>query len=269
MSNDSLAKYKPPVVETILSAQFEPIPGFNNGHLGAFWTHIGGKARWPSAVDAAPAAPEFERFGDERMWARMDTMMLGIAAIPTSRLQLRNEAGDRMLQLQNGRFTYNWIGNPSNEYATYKKIKPEFLEYFAKLHEFLRDESLPAPQLNQWEIAYINQIPKGTVWSQADDWDRIFSFRMDPPPVSDECVIETRGGNWVYEITPRRGRLRVQIQHGWTGPGGREAIFFSLTARGPTEGSSGRKAVEAGLDLGHDVIVASFKKLALQEVHGN
>src|SRR4051812_26322819 len=92
---------KPPVVETVMGIQFEPVPGFTNGHLGLFWARLGGRKGWPTAKDVPPLVQEFERFGDEQEWAPLETIKFGLSGVPTSRLQLRNSSGDRMLQIQN------------------------------------------------------------------------------------------------------------------------------------------------------------------------
>ena len=41
----------------------------------------------------------------------MDSIRFGLLPIPMSRMQLRNQDQDRMIQVQNGRVIYNWLGN--------------------------------------------------------------------------------------------------------------------------------------------------------------
>ena len=70
MADSSLPAFrKPPVVETVLGVQFDPIPGFSNAHLGAFWKRLlahensGSAGEWRTLTDAPPIEPTFERFG--------------------------------------------------------------------------------------------------------------------------------------------------------------------------------------------------------------
>lgn len=252
---------KPPVVETVLAVQFEPIPGFTNAHLGAFWVRIGGRERWPLVQDANPLPQEFERFGEERKWQRTDTLKLDITSDLSSRMQLRNAEGSRLLQIQNGRLIYNWLGTSGKEYARYDTVRPEFDEHLQEFNAFLADQKLPALHANQWEVTYINHLPKGTVWNDVTDWQNVFNFSAVPPAALNDCRLESFAEQWVYEIAPRRGRLRMQFQHAWNQER-QEVLLFNLTARGPVqEGDGAAESIQAGLDLGREVIVSSFANL--------
>jgi hypothetical protein len=86
----------PPVVETVLGVQFERLPGFKNGHLGAFWKSLP-RGEWPTVSDAPPLEPQFERFEPSARWVR--GLHIQLTQDPTSRLQIKNQAGDRMIQI--------------------------------------------------------------------------------------------------------------------------------------------------------------------------
>ena len=257
---------KPPIVETVLGIQFEPLPGFTNNHLGAFWERLGGKEAWPVSVDAPALRPEFENFGEEQQWTQADAITFGLSSVPASRMQLRNETGDGMVQLQNGRLLYNWLGTSGAEYARYVVIRSKFDDLVAEFRAFLVDEGLPTMRLNQWEVTYVNHLPKETVWSKPEDWSAVFTFQATPPAEVNACRLESVAETWMFEITPRRGRLRTQLQHART-KDGVEVLRFELTARGPIgEGEGGLQSYEAGIDLGHEVIVKSFADLTSAEV---
>ena len=51
----------PPVVETILGVQFDPLASWRNAHLGVFWKTLN-TDDWPNVSDAPPLQPQFERF---------------------------------------------------------------------------------------------------------------------------------------------------------------------------------------------------------------
>ena len=136
-----------------------------------------------------------------------------------------------------------------------------------KFQEFLTEEGLPPIQANQWEVSYINHLPKGTVWNEVEDWGQLFEFHSVPPVEVNRCRLETFGGQWSYEITPRRGRLHIVIHHGMTSPTGPEIIVFNLTARGGVkEGEGAVETFEAGLDLGREVVVTNFAKLVTKKL---
>jgi uncharacterized protein (TIGR04255 family) len=56
----------PPVVETVLSVQFNPLPNFGAGQLGAYWNELG--AEWPNVTEAPGVEPEYERFERAPVW---------------------------------------------------------------------------------------------------------------------------------------------------------------------------------------------------------
>jgi len=61
----------------------------------------------------------------------------------------------------------------------------------------------------------------------------------------------------------------VELKHGRKGDSeGEELLVMKLTARGSIREDEGEESsLEAGLDLGHEVIVQSFKELTSEEAH--
>jgi len=144
--------------------------------------------------------------------------------------------------------------------------RPEFDRWVADFQRFISDEKLPAIRMNLWEVTYVNHLPKGTVWNDVDDWRKVFNFQNVPPAEVNICRLESIVSEWVYEIAPRRGRLRANLRNARTSPTGADVLAFALTARGPlgeAEGNAG--TLEDGLNLGHDVIVNSFAEFASSE----
>ena len=250
----------PPVVETVLGLQFEPISGFTNAHLGLFWGKLGGRLKWPFASDEGALGQEFERFGEDLDWTPINSARFRIGHAAATRARLWNEDKSRLLQFQNGRLIYNWLGK-GNDYPRYEKIKLEFDGIIERFMEFLAQESLPAVSPNQWEITYVNHLPKETVWHNVTDWSRVFSFDAVPPASVGACRLEHFGGQWSYEIEPHRGRLHVQLQNG-KDSNTSDVLVLNLSARGPIgEGSGAVENLSRGLDLGHEVIINAFNQL--------
>ena len=52
---------RPPVVETVLSAQFEPVAGMHSAHFGLFWQRI--RAQFPQVEEKLALESALERFG--------------------------------------------------------------------------------------------------------------------------------------------------------------------------------------------------------------
>jgi uncharacterized protein (TIGR04255 family) len=255
---DLLPSYeRPPVVETVLGVQFETLPEFKNAHLGAFWKSLEPE-EWPTIYDAPPLEPQFERFSETGGWSKSGVeLKLSEAALP-SRLQIKNKSGDRMIQVQNGRLHFNWLGQAGERYPRWQQIREGFSQALTRFIEFVAREHLGDFNPNQWEVTYVNHIPKGSIWLTPNDWG-FFNLLSKRPKVGD-LAAESFSGSWRFIIPEKMGRLHIQWQHGLRAhPKEEEVVILTLTARGPLpQGSDDRGTILEGLDLGHKTIVRSF-----------
>jgi len=245
----------PPVVETVFGVQFKPLAGFTNAHLGAFWQTLG-LENWPKVSDMPPLPRQEERFTPEAQWGK--TLRFQITQDPKARLQIRNGDGNRLIQLQNGRFHLNWIGEDGGKYPRFKQLKEEFETYLKQFAAFLSDYQLGPIEFDQWETTYVNKIPQ-TVWKTPADWG-FFQPLNAMPSIEGLIEAESFSGEWHFVIPDRRGRLHIHWQHAKDSETDETShIQLNLTARGPLpEGSDSFANVMAGIDLGHCTIVSSF-----------
>lgn len=267
MASSRLPEFrKPPVAEVVLGVQFDPLPAFTNGHLGAFWKSIEGD--WPKTDDATTLPQEFERFGDEQQLIQLGYIKFSLSPTPASRLRIWNRDEDRMIQIQNGRLHYNWLGEKGQEYVRYPTIKKEMLAVWDQLLAFTLNEGLGEVHPNQWEVTYVNHLPRGTVWNSPADWSRVFSSSVCLPHRLTTAELEGFSAEWHYALEGNRGRLHVQLQHAWREikdePERQELLIFKLTARGPMPEGSGSDP-NTSLDLGRNVIVTTFREVASEE----
>jgi len=263
---DLLPDYdRPPIVETILGVQFDRLPNFQNAHLGAFWKTLD-TTEWPDVADAPPLPPQFERFAEAARWAK--SLHLQLTEDPACRLQIKNNDGSRMIQLQNTRLHFNWLGESGGNYPRYEKVRKGFVETLQQFLEFAATEKLGDLRPNQWEMTYLNQIPKGSVWNKPDDWD-FFQPLHSVPNVAGVVQGESFSGEWHFVIPDQRGRLHVQWRHGCKSePDQQEMIVLTLTARGPIdEGEDATQRIIDGLNLGRKTIVRSFKSFMSEDAN--
>jgi uncharacterized protein (TIGR04255 family) len=262
---------RPPVVETVLGVQFDRIPGFSNAHLGAFWKHLiaqwlGSTAEeaWTDVSDAPLIEPVFERFEPEQSW-NVEKFSLRLTQDPACRLRIRNARRDAMIQVQNGRLHYNWIGQPGQDYRRYATVRPAFDRVSAAFREFLRAEKLPDIRPNQWEVTYVNHIPKGSVWTSPADWGALFVGLPGNWKEPTAVRLESFAGSWHWQIPPQRGRLHIDVKHAKiNGNQPEEMLRLTLTARGPVDEAV---SVGDGLDLGREVIVLTFRDITSADAH--
>jgi uncharacterized protein (TIGR04255 family) len=195
-------------------------------------------------------------------WAESG-LQLRISQDPAFRVQIYNSTGDRMIQLQNGRFLYNWLGHDGADYPTYTKVRPEFDSRLRDLMEFLSEESLGDLLPNQWEVTYVNHIPKGTIWNDPVDWAHVFPSLVVLPSAP-PARFESLNGQWHFEIEKELGRLHVQLSHARRAADQGELLIATLTARGPINEDLD---LDAGLNIGRETIVRTFKELTSQSAH--
>jgi uncharacterized protein (TIGR04255 family) len=255
---------RPPVVEVVVGVQFNSLPRLSAGHLGAFWRELA--SEWPNVEDAPALPPQFEHFGDEGALPFFAGLHLQLMQKPELRLQARNQTGDRMVQIQNGRLHYNWLGHGNAEYPSYEKVKREFDKTVALFATFLRQKALGEFEPNQWELTYIDHIPKETLWQGPDDWPRIFRAWDATPVRVPGIAMESFEAEWHYEIQPNVGRLHIKMARGRTAKQ-QDVLVINTTARGPVRIGDAEATLDHGLELGHQAVRTVFASLTSESAH--
>ena len=248
----------PPVVETVLSVQFEPVEGMKTVHYGLFWERI--RQQFPVTECKPALEPVIERFDDPpkrathlRFESRGDT--------PPIRIWFTNETGTEMIQLQNDRFIKNWRkATDEDVYPRYEMvIKPGFQRDFQSFREWLATASLGPTRINQCELTYVNHIvaDQGSrTWAETT---AIFSFLGGLPENVEDGSFFLRFP--IHYEQRQVGRLFVEIQPGVRASDSTPIYVMNLTARG---------FIGAGFeffDLGRAAIVSSFARLTTPAMH--
>ena len=251
----------PPVIETVLSAQFSPLPTYTDAHAGWFWKNYLSKD-WTEAKAATRIDDSFERFGDDREWKK--TGGFNISQGPQAqRFQIiRSEAEqDRMVQVQNSRFVYNWRRQPdkTENYPSYNTLLPEFRKNLEKFSAFAEEASLGSLDFNQWEVVYVNHIPRGDLWDTFNDWPSILPFFSFPPASGGENhKLDGLKNGWGFVIGENIGRLHISINQVRqvlpTNVIGPEMMEIRFIARGPID-------MERGVDLYSGLILDMIRLL--------
>jgi len=258
-----LPKYKnPPVVETVLSVQFDPVPQFTNAHSGWFWKNYLG-SEWSNIRQTVPVPDQLERFGDSKKWAPGTLPGLRLVKDGESeRVQITNALGDRMIQIQSNRFIYNWRKIEST-YPSFDTTLLEFEKYFSEYEKFAKEAKFDNFELNQWEATYINHIFQDPLWNTLQDLPKLIPGFYIPDDKNSQ--VDNFSGSWSLIIGENVGRLHVTINHvkikSSEGP---EAIALQLVARGPI---TDKTSLRDGLMIGHESIVEAFTKMTSEIAH--
>jgi uncharacterized protein (TIGR04255 family) len=249
---------RPPIVETVLGVQFTPIAGFTAAHFGWYWKQKLDSS-WTKAHDVPRLLDQFERFGDQQNWGIPMPMIR--ASIEPERVQFVQDSGEKLIQIQSTRFIYNWKKH-ENAYPSFDSIFPEFLGRLKCFEEFLVDARLDPTPYNQWELSYVNHIPKGSIWDSPSDFAQIFPglFGQIKRPASD-LILDQVSNMARYEISPRRGRVTIHAQLA-SNLDGKEVLLVTVTGRGPVMPGHDAQNLALCFTSGHDATVQAFFDVA-------
>lgn len=264
MSNQHLPEYeKPPVIEVVCGVHFQQLEGLLAPYLGSLWEKL--KPDYPECKEVAPLAPVIERFD-----APAKSQMTFVELPPMARTWFvhKNETG--IVQVQRDRFLHNWKKvREQDEYPRFAKVITLFKERLATFEDFLNEQSLGGLQPLQYELTYVNHIPRGEAWSTLADTGNVFpdfkrrnrDSRYLPEP-------ETINWRTSFLFPEKVGRLHAVIRNAIRTEDQTPIIQLELTARGmPHSGT--RDAMWSWFDLAHTWIVTSFTDLASETVRKN
>jgi len=267
---DNLPKFdSPPVVETVLSAQFSRIKDFSSTYAGIYWKQCLGK-EWTGIKQANPIAEAYEKFGKDRLMVEMEKgtieLKIGKPGQEEFRHQISTKTEERMIQVQDTRFTYNWIKKDA-EYPSYETLLPEFEDKFGNFKRFISDEKLGDVIINQWEVTYVNEIYKDNLWDVPDDFEKVFPGFYKPKSESGNLVFDSCNGSWSMIIGENIGRVHINLGYGRKkAKDGPELILVRFTARGPID-EERNIDLEAGFSIGHETIVNLFHDMTSEVAH--
>jgi len=253
---------RPPVVETVLSVQFDRLTAARSAHFGLYWKEV--LNRFPKTEERAELQPAIERQPDLPPSA-VGIQFEALEAPPTPRFWFANEGGTELIQLQRDRFIKNWrkVGE-GDEYPRYEHVREGFERDFSDFRNFVSSHDLGAIRITQCEVSYINHIVAGEGWKTHADIGKVFTVWQQPtvafPGVAQDVTFRARfpildsGGAFA-------GRLHATMQSVVRLTDGVPMFVLDLTARGQVgEGTD-------FFDLGREWIVRSFKELTTPEMH--
>lgn len=244
---------KPPVVETGFRFTFPPIKGWNMFHLGLFWARL--RERYPFAEARLPmGSVEFDEL-DFRLGPEIH-----LEALPL-RSFLLDKARNQLLQVQPNVFVRNWKAiEAEHKYCHYSDLKPMFQEDWAAYRQFLKDESLPEPNVFQCDVTYINHFVKGREWETLEDIGALFprmKFEFKGALVTSFSVAATVADNQVrMDAAPA---LR---------PDGTPIIQLTLNVSGKPASTSEADSW-AKLDDCHKLLVETFAEITSEALQSN
>lgn len=252
----------PPVVETVLSVQFEPLAEFRAAHFGLYWDTI--KGRFPKTEERSELIPVVERFPRSPKTG-VGIRLESLETPPMPRVWFTNASGTELIQLQRDRFIKNWRKTGEGDaYPRYETLRAAFDQDFTQFVDFLKGQEIETPRVNQCEVTYVNHIVSGKGWSEHGEADRVFTSWVQPsdglPGLAEDVSFQVAFPIYGETQSPV-GRLHAQMQSAFLSAGEQKVFVLNLTARGQI--GSGTEF----LDHGRYEIVKSFKTLTTPAMH--
>lgn len=135
---------QPPVVEVVLSVQFEELKEFHVPHFGMVWNEV--RDRFPIIEEHPPLDPTIERFGLPRKAPRGGVQLQIMQDVPFPRCGFVNREGTELIQVQRDRFVHNWRKREeAHEYPRYEHVRAVFSEEVSGFERLIDRERLGPP----------------------------------------------------------------------------------------------------------------------------
>lgn len=211
----------PPINEVVYGVRFAPLKAWLLPHVGLFWQQV--RADYPRCEHAAPIG---DPIGDSDITDPA-------TGLPVPRVWLISSNNDRLIQLQPGRFLFNWRSrDEAGPYPRYEALSETFFKLWREFCAFVDEQKLGDIEVRGYELTYLNHIsePQGCVFPNQTDkvltdmtwrYDRS-RFLQSPSIVSWQAAFpfENDSGVLVVKSTPaKRNKDDVSI------------IILDLTAR--------------------------------------
>ncbi len=252
----------PPVIETVLSVQFQPLAKFTVPHFGLYWAKI--RDQYPNIRAGPPLGPATEVFGGER---KKPAIGIQLVEGDDVRCWFIDSTQTHLIQVQRDRFILNWRKITGTEvYPRYHNFKPRFVEEWRRFCAFLEELSLGIPEVNQCEVTYVNHFEFGNEWKSYAELPQVLSCWKGMSSGSLLAEPEFVQFNSRYLLPQQKGRLHVSFQPVFRARDAKEVLQLKLTVRGKPD-SMQLDDVLKFFDLGREWIVKSFTELTTAEMH--
>ncbi|MBN1972461.1 MAG: TIGR04255 family protein [Sedimentisphaerales bacterium] len=246
---------KPPVNEVVFGIQFKKIQDFKAPHTGILWESFGRK-KYPQCKEMPPISHTIENF-DAVPTKTSPIIIEDIIRPPLPRIFFISEEKKHLIQIQEDRLHLNWRKlKTQDEYPRYNNLYPKFQEYWSSFITFIKDMNLGSVEPDQYELTYVNHIPRGDGWVDISKLEDVFKHIQ--PNVNTDFLPKPENVSWrfSYVLPNNSGRLHVSIRIAVNKESNNQIIIFDLTARGFIPDK-----IDSWFGMAHEWIVKGFTDL--------
>ena len=250
LSSNPLPSYKsPPINEVVCGMRFATPGNLLLPHIGLLWNKI--RKDYPTIRHAAPiASPQGEVPID------LNT------GLPLPRVWFINKSDDQLIQFQFDRFYFNWR-HKLDKYPRYPHVIEHFEDTRDIVRSFFKENDLGDLIPVEYELSYINHIPKGSGWDTISDLSKMFSDfnwkiksnRFLPNP-------QNLGWKTEFHLPNNFGSLTVSLKMVIRPEDKIPLAILGLNAHGLSDSST-----REWFDVAHEWIVQGFTDLTTPPAH--
>ncbi len=253
LSSDVLPSYKnPPVNEVVCGMRFDCPDKLSIPHIGLLWDKF--RSGYP-IIQHAPTIAS----------AKGEIPTDAATGLPLPRVWFINKSDDQLIQFQFDRFYFNWRRR-ENAYPRYDHVIKNFESVLNSIVFFFDEFKIGKLKPVEYELSYINHIPKGQGWDTIDDLPGIFpdfvwkqtKERFLPNPIKVAWQTE-------FPLQEKMGHLIVNLKQAIRTEDKVPLLVLELTARGIGESTS-KEVIREWFDMAHEWIVRGFTDLTSPEI---
>lgn len=248
-----LADYdRPPVVEVVYGIKFKPLSGWLVPHIGAFWQSVSDE--FPRCEHAPPI------MGDS-------DVVDPATGIPLPRVWLISGDHDRLIQLQPGRFLFNWRHREgAGPYPRYRPLSRKFFSLFDKFQKFVTAHQLGDIELLECELTYRNHVFEQEGWQFPEQIGRVVKhtewqnrdYRFLPHPSAISWQIR-------FPFQEQLGELSVKLNPAKRVQDDKQLLVLEMSSRG-RPADVPLLHMKGWFSHAHEWIVRGFEDLTTEEV---
>ena len=249
----NLPSYKsPPVNEVICGMRFQAPDKLRIPHIGFLWNKF--RADYPVLQHAQQVVS-----------AKGEILLDTATGVPLPRIWFINDSDDQLIQFQLDRFYFNWR-RKKNDYPRYNYIIKNFEFTYKAVVDFFNEFGLGELKPIEYELSYINHIPKGEGWNTIDDIPNIFTdFIWKNSTKRFLKTVEKISWNAEFLLPEQKGHLNVGLKQATRIEDKMPLLIFELKTRG-LEDTFTNKSMRAWFDLAHEWIVRGFTDLTTPKI---
>lgn len=205
-----------PINGIVCGIQFDPIKQLQSAHFGVLWQKF--RHDFPETEDQIIVGPVSEED-------------IGSPDPPLPRVRFIYANENEFIQVERDRFLHNWRKRrPEDESLGSEKVVENFEKHLSRFQEFLLEENLGNFVAREYELRYIDLIPKGQRWENPGGLENVLPSWLSNPEQS--RLLENVIGidRPPIDLPDALGQLRTSIHSVQRNSDDQEVFFIDLNA---------------------------------------